>query len=213
MKILQVSNIVKEYNGKSILSDIYIECKTGEIIGLLGRNGEGKTTLLEIIFGSKKSNQKNIRIDNINININKKYIAYISRENFLPGSIKVKSIIDIICPDKKEVLYENLIIKPLLNKYCREIRTEEKKIITILSFIHSESDFILIDEPFYGLSPNNCKYLTEYLRNNSRDKGIIITDHDYEVILNLSHQTLLLSKGSIKKINDKNDLRFYKFIR
>ena len=60
---LEADSIHLEFKGRRILSDIYLKCETGKITGLLGRNGEGKTCLMEIIYGTLKS-EKSVRFDN-----------------------------------------------------------------------------------------------------------------------------------------------------
>ncbi len=58
MNNLHVDSVIKSYNLNQVLTDVYISCKKGEIIGLLGRNGTGKSTLLKIVFGSISAERK-----------------------------------------------------------------------------------------------------------------------------------------------------------
>ena len=60
---LEVTSVIKEYNNHQILTDVYLTCLTGEVVGLLGRNGTGKSTLLQIIFGTLDAVSQNISID------------------------------------------------------------------------------------------------------------------------------------------------------
>lgn len=62
--ILEADSIQLEFNGRKILSDIYLKCETGTITGLLGRNGEGKSCLMQIIYGSLNC-EKSVRVDNL----------------------------------------------------------------------------------------------------------------------------------------------------
>ncbi len=64
---LEVDSIQLEIGLRQILTDVYLICETGSITGLLGRNGEGKTCLLNIIYGSLKASSKSIRFDNVSI--------------------------------------------------------------------------------------------------------------------------------------------------
>lgn len=61
--MLEIDSVELDFWGKSILAGCYINCKPGEIVGLLGRNGSGKSCLLKIIFGSLNANFKHLRID------------------------------------------------------------------------------------------------------------------------------------------------------
>ena len=58
MDILKVDSIIKSFDNRQILTDIYLQCSTGDIIGLFGRNGIGKSTFLKIIFGTLSANNK-----------------------------------------------------------------------------------------------------------------------------------------------------------
>src|SRR5258708_40300109 len=60
---LEVDSVIKSFGKLKILSDIYLKCETGDIIGIMGRNGTGKSTLLKIIFGTINSSNKSIRIN------------------------------------------------------------------------------------------------------------------------------------------------------
>ena len=63
--ILEIDSVQKSFDTKSILSDVYLKCETTDIIGLLGRNGSGKSILLKIIFGIKPADFKFVRLDGI----------------------------------------------------------------------------------------------------------------------------------------------------
>lgn len=90
--ILEVDSVQKSYNGNIILSDVYLKCETGDVIGILGRNGTGKSTLLKIIFGTLNAENKFIRIDG---KVRKRAynhpneIVYLPQANFIPKNFSV----------------------------------------------------------------------------------------------------------------------------
>ena len=91
--ILEIDSVQKYFNQKIVLSDVYLKCKTGEIIGLLGRNGSGKSTLLKIVFGILSADNKFIRVDGKVLFKNSDLlneISYLPQENFIPSSFSVK---------------------------------------------------------------------------------------------------------------------------
>ena len=99
MSKLHVDSVIKSYDTKQILTDIFISCEPGEIVGLLGKNGSGKSTLLKIIFGSLHADRKFVRIGNKLISgmyDNRKLLKYLPQDNFLPNHIKVKKIIEMM---------------------------------------------------------------------------------------------------------------------
>lgn len=82
----------------------------------------------------------------------------------------------------------------------------ERRLVEILLIIHSSAKFILLDEPFSGVSPIIREYLIEYIRKFKTSKGFIITDHNYENVINLADNIMYLQNGVLKKINDKSEL-------
>lgn len=61
--ILEVDSVILNFGDKRVLSDVYLKCSTGDVVGILGQNGSGKTTLLRIIFGELETNKKSVRIN------------------------------------------------------------------------------------------------------------------------------------------------------
>lgn len=92
---LEADSVQLAFNQKIILSDIYLKCETGKITGLLGRNGQGKTCLMNIIFGSLSASGKSIRFDNVSIGDAYKrpdLVLFLPQFNFIPKSLSLKRI-------------------------------------------------------------------------------------------------------------------------
>jgi len=210
MSSLHVDSVNKSYDNKKILSDIYLTCKKGEIIGLIGRNGSGKSTLLKIVFGIEKCENKFLKIGKkviTNIANGRSLINYLPQENFLPNGTKIKSLINLFLPKKnRHELINNDYIKPLLDKKNQELSGGEKRIIEILLIIHSNAEFILLDEPFNGVSPIIRDYIIKYIQEIKSSKGFIITDHDYENVINLADKIMFLKDGTLKEIKKQKQL-------
>lgn len=210
MSRLHVDSLTKSYDNKVVLSDVYLSCKKGEIKGLLGRNGSGKSTFLKIVFGIEKADSKFVRIGN-NIIRNtadgRNLVNYLPQDNFLPNNVKIKTLITLFLPkESRDILLNNEHIKPLLSKRNQDLSGGERRIIEILLIINSNAQFILLDEPFNGVSPVVRDYIMEYIKEKKPSKGYIITDHDYENVINLADQIVFLSNGFLREINDKSDL-------
>ncbi|MEZ4803074.1 MAG: ATP-binding cassette domain-containing protein [Gelidibacter sp.] len=210
MSKLQIDSVTKSYNNKVVLSDIFITCEKGEIIGLIGRNGSGKSTLLKIVFGTEKPDFKFVRIGNKvikNISDSRNLINYLPQENFLPNNISIKSLINLFLNKEDRIrVLKNEYLKPLLNKKNQNLSGGEKRIIEILLIIHSNAEFILLDEPFNGVSPIVKNYILKYIKEMKSSKGYIITDHDYENVINLADKIVYLQNGYLKEIKDKSEL-------
>lgn len=210
MSELHIDSIIKSYNHKVILSDVFISCKKGEIKGLIGRNGSGKSTLLKIVFGTEKAESKFVRVGEKiikNISDGRNLINYLPQDNFLPNDVKIRTLINLFLPEEsRELLFQNKHIQPLLNKKNQNLSGGEKRIVEILIIIHSNAEYILLDEPFNGVSPILREYIIEYIKKIKSSKGIIITDHDYENVISLADSIVFLQNGFLKEINDKSEL-------
>ena len=108
--------------------------------------------------------------------------------------------------ENRKTVLENEYVKPLLNKKNQDLSGGERRIIEILLIIHSNAEFILLDEPFNGVNPIQKDYIIEYIRKMKLSKGYIITDHDYENVINLADSIAYLQSGFLKEIKDKSEL-------
>lgn len=210
MSGLHVDSIRKQIGDRQILNDIFISCRPGEIVGLLGRNGSGKSSLLKIIFGSLGADNKFVSIDDKKINSlydNRKLLQYLPQDNYLPNHIKITSIINCFCnKENAPMVMENYIVKPFLQKKIKQLSGGERRILEILLMVHSEAKYLLFDEPFNGVSPLYVEILKDLIKEHSEHKGFIITDHDYKNVLDISTKVILMDNGNTKVIKEFREL-------
>lgn len=210
MNKLHVDSIRKSYYNKTILSDVFISCDQGEIVALMGRNGAGKSTLMKIIFGSEKSDSKFVRIGEKvmrGIGDGRNLINYLPQDHFLPDHITIRCLINLFLQkENKKTLLKNPFVIPILNKKSGDLSGGERRIIEVLLIIHSDAQFILLDEPFNGLSPALKEYIVEYIEKNKLSKGFIITDHDHNNVIKLADKLTYLQNGFLREIEDKREL-------
>ena len=208
--VLEIDSIQKKFDLITILSDVYLKCETGDIVGLLGRNGSGKSTLLQIIFGILKADFKFIRVDGV---VNSKTselfneISYLSQDNFLPRNFRVAKVIALsIKKDKINDFYSDETITTLKNKSIGELSSGELRYLEIKLVLSNSSKFVLLDEPYNGLSPLLIEKINDLILKNAAQKGIIITDHNYESIIGISTRLTLLKEGKLHHIKNKEEL-------
>ncbi|WP_044213685.1 ATP-binding cassette domain-containing protein [Flammeovirga sp. OC4] len=210
MSKLHVDSIIKNIDSRQVLTDVFISCQKGEIIGLLGRNGTGKSTLLKIIFGSIPADGKFVKIgEKISNGLfdNRKLIKYLPQDHFLPDHVKVQTIIELFCDKHKaDLIKRNELIAPMLNKKSKQLSGGERRLLEVLLIIHSESTFALIDEPFNGVAPIYKEEIKDSIKKQSLEKGFIITDHDYRNILDIATRIVIIHDGGTKEIKNKNEL-------
>lgn len=207
---IEIDSVQKYFNNKSVLSDVYLKCKTGEIIGLLGRNGSGKSTLLKIIFGILPADNKFVRVDGnviINTNDSLKEISYLPQEDFIPISFSVKKAVQLsIDKHKIDEFYKDEFISSLKEKKIHHLSGGELRYLEIKLILSNPSKFVLLDEPYNGLSPIIIDKINQLIIENSNKKGIIITDHNYENVIRISSKLILIKDGKTIHIKDKMEL-------
>ena len=208
--ILEVDGIQKRFDERVILSDIYLKCETSEIIGLLGRNGSGKSTLLKIIVGLASAPNKCIRINGVSKNkatdlFNE--ISYLHQDQFIPNHLSVKKAISLSIDTKEiESFCNDGFIKSMISKKINHLSSGELRYLEIKIVLYNSSKFVLLDEPYNGLSPVMVDVVNELIKANSEKKGIIITDHNYQNVIKISTRLVLIKEGKMHTINAKEDL-------
>jgi ABC-type multidrug transport system ATPase subunit len=208
--ILEVDSVQKSYNDKLVVSDVYLKCQTNDIIGLLGRNGSGKSTLLKIIFGIVPTDNKFIRINGVvisNTNQLLKDISYLHQENFIPNHFLVKKAIYLsLNKEKLADFCSDDMIQSVLNKRISHLSGGELRYLEIKLVLSNPSKFVLLDEPYNGLSPLMVEKVNELILNNASQKGIIITNHNYENVIKISTELMLMKDGKAYHLKNKEEL-------
>lgn len=208
--ILEVDGIQKKYGERVILSDVYLKCETSQIIGLLGRNGSGKSTLLKIIFGIISAPNKCIRINSVSKNNESSLlseVSYLSQEQFIPNHLTVKKAV-ALSVDKQKITFFNKdeFIQSILGKRISHLSSGELRYLEIKIVLSNPSKFVLLDEPYNGLSPLMVEQVNEMILKNSAEKGIIITDHNYKNVINISSKIILIKDGKTHYVKHNAEL-------
>ncbi|PZX57922.1 ATP-binding cassette domain-containing protein [Algoriphagus chordae] len=215
--ILEADSIIKGFGYKNLLTDIYLKCTTGEVLGILGRNGTGKSTLLQIIFGSQEAENKSIRIDGQFYEkpfTSRDKIAYLPQGSFLPSNLTVASVIRtfLISEISRKTVAENARIQALLLKKVNALSGGEKRYFEVLLILNLPTLFALLDEPFAQIEPLYRTDIAELITSYKKEKGIIISDHDYINLMEVSDKTFLLKGGTLKPIQDRKQLIEYNYL-
>ena len=159
---LKVDSVQLSFDDRKILQGIYLSCKQGEILGLLGRNGSGKSSLLRIIYGTLVPGYKYISINDEYIN--KGYIgnriAYLPQHNYLPNGAKISSLARLVVDDQAWDEFAGLrIYQDHYHKTVGQLSGGELRMLETLLVLYNKADFILLDEPFTHISPVQTEYL------------------------------------------------------
>lgn len=208
--ILEVDSLAKRYSERVILSDVYLKCLTGDIVGLFGRNGTGKSTLMKIMFGMEKADNKFVRVnDQVLISQSQliKEISYLSQDSFLPNNLTVLEIVRLTLNNQNvDSFLNDDILNPFLSTKVNSLSGGELRYLEVKILLNLSSKFVLLDEPFNGLSPIIVQAVSELIKSHSKSKGIILTDHDYHSVLDIANKFYLLSDGYLRSISGRSDL-------
>ncbi|WP_374121105.1 ATP-binding cassette domain-containing protein [Flavobacterium sp. LHD-85] len=193
-----------------MLSDIYLKLETGQIIGLFGRNGSGKSTLLKIIFGIVPAIDKSIFINGISRNNSSMLlneISYLHQNQFIPNHFLVFQTIRLSVDKQKVFVFcEDDFLKPLLNQKIKDLSFGELRYLQVKLMFFNQSKFVLLDEPFSGLSPKMTEIVKLLIKENSEEKGILLADHNYKSVMEIATDLRMLKEGKLRVINKKAEL-------
>ncbi|MDF2435273.1 MAG: lipopolysaccharide export system ATP-binding protein, partial [Mucilaginibacter sp.] len=209
MLTLKVDSVQLEFNNRRILRDVNLTCKQGEVVGLLGRNGSGKSSLLKIIFGTLTPSYKYVSIDDVYIQkgYHQNRIAYLPQQNYLPKGIRVSKLAAMLIDPYRWDEFSNLTIyKDHKHKKTGQLSGGELRQLEMLMILYNKADFMLLDEPFTHVTPIQADYFKEIIKSVSQTKGIIVTDHQYNNVLDVSNRLILLNDGCTKPINHVDEL-------
>ncbi|HEY4650401.1 MAG TPA: ATP-binding cassette domain-containing protein [Pontibacter sp.] len=214
---LEADSILYSVAGRQLLTDIYLSCKTGEVVGLLGRNGCGKSTLLKILFGTLPTYNKHIRVNGQVYQEpykHKHLLAYLPQNDFLPKNLRLRQLIDLYltAPDKQGAVRQHPRVQPHLQKYTNELSRGELRYFELLLLLQLDVKFLLLDEPFSGIEPIYVDRVQELLQAHLHTKGFLITDHDYTSVMRISNRIILLANGACRPIQSHEELATWGYV-
>lgn len=221
MATLTVNNLGKRCRSRDIVKDLNLHIKSGEIVGLLGANGAGKTTSFDMISGSIRNDFGTITLNEKSIDhlpIHKRAragISYLPQEPSVFRKLTVAQNILAILelgPLKRKQRYEKLEqllkefnLQPLRKSLGSQLSGGERRRVEIARALSLDPVFILLDEPFAGIDPlliSDIKQLICYLAE--RGIGVLITDHNVRETLAICHRAYILHQGCVIAEGDIN---------
>ncbi len=221
--MLEFENVTKQFDTVTAVDNISFVLKNGSVLGIVGRNGSGKSTIFRMILNLIEPTEGKISFDGEKINdalLN--HFGYLPEEGSLLPSFSVLDICEyygaLKLMSKEEVLIN---LKKWLSKFHMEdllftkikklSKGNRQKIQFIVSILHNP-DFIILDEPFSGLDPVSATELEQaILQLKENGKTIIFSSHVMNHIENLCDEILLINHGkALLQGNLQNILQNYK---
>lgn len=212
--IFGASHLKKTYSKRSVVNDVSIDIKQGEVVGLLGPNGAGKTTTFYMMVGLIKADMGNIYLNDQDVTqlpIHKRArlgIGYLPQEASIFRELTVEDNIyaaiesrDISKSEKKNILQqliEDFSLQLIRKSTGNQLSGGERRRVEIARTLSLEPSFVLLDEPFAGVDPlavKEIQYIIGELKK--RNIGVLITDHNVRETLGIVERAYIMGLGKI----------------
>ena len=215
MNLLEIDNVALTFGQVDILKAIYFKAEIGKVTGILGSNGSGKTSLLRIVFGELKPHNKLIRLDNKPI-LTPLYktgiIKYLPQFHIIPKNLSLKSCFSYFETSLDDFLIDFPNFKSQGKFRFSKFSGGEKRLIETYLILKSTANIILLDEPFSHLAPVYIQQLKKLIEIEKKNKIIIITDHLYNHVLDISDDLYLLKDGWSRLLKSPVELIHHKYL-
>lgn len=222
--ILQVKDLHKSFGRKPVVKGIDFSMTTGEVLGLLGPNGSGKTTTFYMIVGFYKPTNGEVYLDDGRITGLPMYkraqygISYLPQEPSVFKKLTVEDNIWAVLETRKDLtkqqkkqkleeLIEEFSIGRIRSQYAYTLSGGERRRTEIARSLAIEPKFLLLDEPFAGIDPiavADIKSIIKLLSKNGI--GVLITDHNVRDTLEITDRAIIISSGELVIQGSKDEI-------
>ena len=211
---LSAAHLRKRYKTRTVVQDVSLHVKSGEVVGLLGPNGAGKTTCFYMIVGLVAADGGEIALDGEDLSrlaIHKRArrgLSYLPQEasifRKLTVSQNVRAILELqdldadALSNRLDALLEDLSISHLADAPAVSLSGGERRRVEIARALATRPRFILLDEPFAGVDPIavlDIQKIIGFLKE--RGIGVLITDHNVRETLGICDRAYIISEGSV----------------
>jgi len=214
MSLLETCGLVKRYSGRIVVNEVSITIEERSIVGLLGRNGAGKTTSFRMIMGMVRPNSGSVRFQDRNITRLPMYkrarlgIGYLSQEPSIFQRLSVRdnllAILETMSLNwaerrhRAEMLIERFALTEVAKSQGRFLSGGERRKLEIARAMVTNPSLILLDEPFSGVDPIAVEDLQDEIRRLvASGVSILVTDHNVERTLEVVDKAYIIDHGRV----------------
>lgn len=209
--MIEIKSLEKFYAGKSVLNISSLQIHEGEIVGVVGNNGAGKTTMFSLILDLIKATKGYVLSKNMDVSKTenwKKYTAAFLDEGFLINFLTPDEYFEfagkihhMTSPEIKDFVaqFEEIFNGEIIGKkkYIRDLSKGNMKKVGIVSALIGQPELVLLDEPFANLDPSTQLRVKSILKNHAEKRTFLISSHDLNHIMDVCTRIVILEKGEV----------------
>lgn len=210
--LLQLDHLSRRLSGREVLHDISFSLHRGNVLGLLGANGAGKSTTLAIIAGVLQPDTGTVRMDDRVVNGDRRTIR--ARIGWVPESVPlwpeltVSESLDAcgrlrglpkptrMAACKRELA--RLELEGIARRLCGQLSLGQKRRVGLAQALLHEPDLLVLDEPGNGLDPVQTAQLRELIAGLSPGRGIILSSHELAEVEATCNRVVILHDGRVR---------------
>lgn len=230
MLLLEARALVKRYSGRAVVDHVSFVVNQGEIVGLLGRNGAGKTTSFRMTIGMIPPDNGSVVFDGMDVTRMPMYkrarrgMGYLSQETSIFQKLTVRRNLLAVLETMKlpkqgrhercEQLLDQFGLRQVARQMARTLSGGERRKLEIARALVTNPTMILLDEPFSGVDPIAVEDLQREIRG-LKDRGIsiLLTDHNVRETLTITDRSYILDNGKILREGPPRELINDKLVR
>ncbi len=214
MKILQIKNLYKSFDDKQIVKGVSFDVDEGKIVGLLGKNGSGKSTIIKMINDILTIDKGEILIDGKNIGEESKaLVSYLPERSYLDKSKKVCEMLKLFkdfYSDFDTIKAEKLLTELNLDKNSKLAKMSKgmlEKLSLVLTMSRRARLYVL-DEPLGGVDPSTRdKILRTIMSNFGENSSLLITTHLVSDVEKILDEVIFIDDGKVVLQGDADEIR------
>ena len=223
MATLRTDNLTKSYSGRTVVRNVSLEVKSGEVVGLLGPNGAGKTTTFYMVVGLTAPDSGHVLLDGKDVTRDPMYlrarkgVGYLPQEPSIFRGLTVEQNILAILETldmnraarraRADELLNELKLAPLASSPAHTLSGGERRRVEITRALVISPLFILLDEPFAGIDPiavTDIQTIIFHLK--ARGIGVLVTDHNVRETLRITDRAYIIHDGAVFRSGTPDEL-------
>lgn len=202
--IVEFRGVYKKHGKKEVFKDLNLKIPKGKIIGLLGPNGSGKTTMIKLINGLTQCDRGEVNINGVKPSIDTKdIISYLPDKNYLNEDMKVNDVLKFFKDFYKDFNINKAkdMIKSLnidINEKIKSMSKGTKEKVGLILAMSRDSKLYILDEPIGGVDPASRAYIIKtILKNYNEEATLLIATHLINEIESICDEVIIISNGEI----------------